>query len=330
MTSPIEAMQIGRLITLERAAQMLGEKDNGFTDLRWTLRFCIEAFVRLCIRVPHSISTWERESEPNTGDECGKCDDIEDERERLADMDADESDMPQYCDNCHKVVNSKPLMGQGDYIGQRWGVLFVPASEVVALTYPEKDTVRCRVLYDRDDSWSSGYCRLEVASEYQDIQWHLAQAELPDSQELLDKQSRQDYLLLSLADLCVFSEEFDKAMKGEGMEEREALPMNSENKKKTRNRTGGADAKNFIIAGLGEYERKHESKMPPLLLDNLLEFAKTPGKVQGYAIHDDGTYVYLNWDKSKTIEYTVTKAKLSKWFKVLQPDAMDKWEQRNR
>lgn len=232
MASPLDTMQIGKLITLEQAAQQLAEQDNGCTDLRWTLRFCIEAFARLCIRLPYSISTWERSQEPNYGEDCGKCGDIADKRERLADLDTDENDMPQHCDNCKMTI--PPLMGAGDYIGERWGVLFIQSSEVQALIYPKAESVRCRVLYDLDDNWSGGYCRFEVASEYEYMKDELDREGFDGEEfsELLSQQSRENYLSIGLSDLLVWKEDFESALQGGDAEEnRKSFPMNNNDTK---------------------------------------------------------------------------------------------------
>lgn len=96
-------------------------------------------------------------------------------------------------------------------------------------------------------------------------------------------------------------------------------------KTRSKGRDRSGDAKDFIKIGLPEYERKHESKQPPMSLDNLLRFAETPDNVQGYVIHEG--VVYLHYGTSNE---TVTKAKLAEWFRDLQPQKLKDWEERTR
>ncbi len=80
MDSVMDKLKMGKVITLKKAAQQLAEANDEPIDLRWTLRFCLESYVKLCIRLPHPILTWERKQEPDWGEDCGKCDDITAER----------------------------------------------------------------------------------------------------------------------------------------------------------------------------------------------------------------------------------------------------------
>lgn len=265
--SPVETMQIGKLIPLENAARLLADNDNNYFDLRWALRFCMESYVRLCIRIPHNISTWEREQEPDYGESCGKCGEISDQREAGRYEDADEADMPQYCDNC--IMTKPPVMGAGDFIGQRWGVLFVQSSEVQALIYPKAETVRCRVLYDLDDTWSGGYCRFEVASEYESMKDELDKEGFvgEDFSELLSQQSRENYLSIGLSDVLVWKEDFESALQGGEIEIRKKFPMNKAKNDEKHNSWSGHAQKKITefwpeyIAQLGNGKASRESAL---------------------------------------------------------------------
>ncbi|MEB4592616.1 hypothetical protein VSS37_16650 [Candidatus Thiothrix sp. Deng01] len=230
--SAIETMQIGKLITLEQAAHRLAEVDNGYADLHWALLFCLESFTRFCIRVTYPVNTWEREHELQEGANCRQCVAIHEERERLALEDADESEFPEFCDNCEMVA--EPIMGQGDYLGQRWGVFFVPAGAVSALANSDIQEVRCSVFYVPDESWSGGYRRFELASDYHvTMDWiDGEESNREEWRKTLDGQSREDSLPIRLADLLVWKEDFESALQGgDARENRKSFPMNNNDTK---------------------------------------------------------------------------------------------------
>ncbi len=328
-----ESMQLGKLLTLDDAAQRFAKLDNGVVDLRWTLRFCLEAYVRLCIRLPYSINTWERRQQPDIGECCDKCGDIADERELCMYEDADEADMPQYCENCH--MTKPPIMGEGDYIGQRWGVLFLSSLEIAELTMPNVDAAKVGELFDFDDSWDGGYCRFKIASDRDAKQVELREYEsIFQGNELADlgltetmrKQaeaaSKARTLTLGLSDLFVWEEDFKNALEGVETASRKDLPMNSENKK--RNREGGADAKNFVNIGMEAYKRKDENQEFPRTLDNLLRFSAIKGNVQGYTTKEDykignngkkRAIVFLHYDVDQDEKNAVERDSINRHFR---------------
>ena len=272
MDSVMDKLKMGKVITLKKAAQQLAEANDEPIDLRWTLRFCLESYVKLCIRLPHPILTWERKQEPDWGEDCGKCDDITEECGLCKSEDEGEMGMSSYGDNgymtkpslsgCDDVTEerglcksedegeagifsygdngymTKPsLKGKGDYIANdRFGVLFVSGNEMQSLTYPDTDKVKCKVFYDEDESWHGGYCRFEIASMYEYMMDDLKESEIQSEafQEVIVNESRKDYLELGLSDLWVDSADFAAALKGKKEEERKALPMyGTENKKES-------------------------------------------------------------------------------------------------
>ena len=235
MDSVMDKLKIGKVITLKKAARQLAEANDEPIDLRWTLRFCLESYVKLCIRLPHPILTWERKQEPNWGEDCGKCDDITEEHGLCTHEGAGKEGMLSYCDNGYMTKPS--LKGKGDYIANdRFGVLFVSGNEMQSLTYPDTDKVKCKVFYDEDDSWNDGYCRFEIASMYEYMMDDLEESEVQSEafQEVIVNESRKDYLELGLSDLWVDSADFAAALKGKKEKERKALPMyGTEDKKES-------------------------------------------------------------------------------------------------
>lgn len=279
-----EAMQLGKLLTLNDAAQRFAELDNGVVDLRWTLRFCLEAYVRICIRLPYPINTWERRQQPDVGERCGRCSDIEDERKLCMYEDADEADMPQYCENCH--MTKPPIMGRGDYIGQRWGVLFLSSLDIAELTMHNVDVAEVDKLFDFDDLWDGGYCSFEIASdrdvkqaavcEYESIFQDNELADLGLT-EILRKQvesaSDVETLTLALSDLFVWKEDFKNALEGIETESRKDLLMNSEE-------ATVAKTSKAVKAWIGEYAEKNGIiRNKPMSDEQLKMFREAASKV---------------------------------------------------
>lgn len=300
--SVFDDMKLGKLITFEDATQQLAEKDNGCLDGRWALRFCLESFVRLCIRLPYPLNTWEREEVPEVGESCGRCQDIGEERNLCIYEDVEEEDKPQFCKNCYML--QQPVMGAGDYVGQRWGVLFLQSNELADLTYPDVEKVQCRTLYCVDDTQSSGYRDFTIASEYECIKDELLNSDGIDADfaGLLDQQSRVDYLSIGLSDLLVWKADFESALRGSDLQEQ---PMNENKTSKPRERYG--QAKEFFVLSMAAYKKCHEES--PETLGQLLRFAESePNAVQGYEINitgkGNGRRIYFSPSMDK--KYSVT------------------------
>ena len=350
-----EVMQLGKILTLGEAARQLEEVDKRFTDLRWALRFCLEAEVKICISLPYSINTWERRKQPDIGERCGRCGDISDERDLCMYEDAEEEDKPQYCENCH--MTKPPVMGYGDYIGQRWGVLVVASSEIADLIMPNVDAASVSKLFDIDESWSGGYCRFEIASE-RDVkrdELESFEREMKDNgftdefdiaatieamrKDVADA-NKERFLRFGLSDLWVYKEDFEQALDGVEDKSRKDSPMNeafdsaspqephlylnnlsSSKQNEKRERSGAAN--DFVELGVVAYESAHGSY--PEKLSQLLLFAKkVPNPVSGYVLIDEGK------GNGRRIFFSIAKShRESATYQGIR-DAFKAWKSKNK
>ncbi|MEZ5535349.1 MAG: hypothetical protein R3F02_06955 [Thiolinea sp.] len=200
---PLDDLCVGKTISLERAAKLLSDIDNDEPCQRWTLRFCLSKFVKVCIKLPSPVLTWEREKEPD-------------------------------------YDSNLPIMGMGDYIDRRTGILFLPHSVVENFTYPDSDEESCSRFYVRDESWSSGFKEVEIASRRHYLQQIYKDAldEPPatsgylkrsqdEIREYIEAASNDSYLSIGIENLYIWKEDFEAALNtnDEKLAARQEQPM---------------------------------------------------------------------------------------------------------
>jgi len=247
-------MAIGETISLKKAMRKLAKVDGGDKSLRWTLRFCLNERIKVCIKSSCSINVWEREKEHDVGVLCDKCLDLHNEREKLH-MEGiyDESKLPQPCENCH--MNKEPLMGRGDYITERFGLFFLSSNTIDRFTIDGTDECAVGRLFVRDDAWKTGYKDVEVASEREVLRFFYSEElheintlQGEDGQgvykrfkeeilESINEGSADSFITIGLGNLYVWKKDFEESLKvftdqldGDSLEDRQDVPMFQENK----------------------------------------------------------------------------------------------------
>lgn len=229
-------MHIGKLISLSEAAKQLSKKDNGDISLTWTLRFCLNEYVKFAIKVPFEVNAWEWKEELDIGESCGNCVEIADQREELMMQDGkdgkilDETNLPQYCENCC-MTGVRHRTGLGDFIRSRTGVFFLLHSDIEYLTDFDNKEVTCYKLYVENSDWKNGYMQVEAASAREKCCWQWTydqSADLNDSdykfnellKEQCDEESNDRDLIVKRKGIHIWREDFENALADIGYEER--------------------------------------------------------------------------------------------------------------
>lgn len=271
-------MHIGKTLPITKASELLAEKDNGDADLRWVIRYCLSQGIKLCIKIPAFISTWERRIDYYKAQtyDCGKCTETMEERERLENIectkneegkeiyllrdgedahdlerdDAEYIELPSYCSDCG--LNAKPMMGKGDYIGKRVGILFLGHNTIERFTYSDIKIQGISRFYVLDDKWGEAFVDIEIASEKEEIEFEWKPLK-NDSESLefyqcyvtdiINKASDVDFLSVELNDLFIWKEDWEESFRGEGLEERKEEAPN----KKRAGEIGSKDKKRLPV-----------------------------------------------------------------------------------
>ncbi len=199
MNDNLTCMCIGQLIRLKKAAVLLAKEDERDCDIKWALSVCLSGFVRVGVKIPYLVNTWEDDTPEEArrkrlspyiqkneelkadlaialkaqkglhkDDIVGRetlQDQINKTRSVLKQAKKDLRIAKQREKNIEAGLNEPPNMGPGDYIGQRFGVFLLPRDVLEHFTSPRVDEVCCSRFYVPEPEMKSGYKEVHIASE---------------------------------------------------------------------------------------------------------------------------------------------------------------------
>ena len=215
-------LHIGKTISLAEASKLLAEKDNGYLDLKWTLRYCLESFIKVGIKIPIDTLVWERDKCNYKDNSCGKCHEIIKQIDELREQDIYEDEkLPSLCADCH--MTSPPMMGKGDYIRYRNGFFFIYRDDIGQLI--KSNSIDISRFYVIDDTKNVegdllDFKSFEIASEKEWIEWDIKRAfyntdDYSDLYENLTNGANTiDYLTVTLDKIHCWKEDIEKTLTG--------------------------------------------------------------------------------------------------------------------
>lgn len=219
----LDSLHTGKTISLAKVSQLLARKDDDYPDLQWTLRYCLENYIKVCIKIFCNVLVWEREEGNYKNNACGKCSEISKEREKLIDQGKDEEEqLPSYCTDCH--MTSPPMMGKGDSIRVRNGIFFINREDMERLINHDSINVDRFYVIDYVESGESSqpnYKQIEVASDREWHSWSVEEAFADEDPELAKQliknyqntlDSDMAYVEVKISDLYCWRDDVEKTL----------------------------------------------------------------------------------------------------------------------
>ncbi len=351
----LDSLHTGKTISLTKVSQLLAKKDDDYPDLQWTLRYCLEKYIKVCIKIVCNVLVWEREEGNYKNNACGKCSEISKEREKLIDQGKDEEEqLPSYCTDCH--MTSPPMMGKGDYIRNRNGIFFINREDMEQLINHDSINVDRFYVIDYVESGESSqpnYKQVEVAS---DREWYIwsVEKELADENPDLAKQLLKEYqdtpdsdiayVEVKISDIYCWKEDVERTLTIEPIDN---LIIAQENQDKIITKNGDIEqpdqdtsiatsitdepikppaktiknrdtpAHSFIQCALNEYKKQNSNSLP-LCFEELFVFCRGKHLGGGYKIREKNETVFLHPDDKSGVHKRTLKRQFDKAIKNIR------------